>query len=405
MSSLATSRSDDLLNFDSDAFLSDPWPVYEHLRNEDPVFWSERSGAFFVSKYDHVLSALSDRRVTSAFALRISRRLFGRTILDSDGAAHRDLRKVFAPLFSASGVQRLRGEILIPAVDAVLESISARQDLGMTAEVDFMEEVAVAVPYAMITRLMGIPSEDAAWLRSRVSALSGAVEFPSTPLDFALKAKSELDDYLQQALARRREDGPMTLLDLLCPPGESIDPSALSTAVLFLAAGTETSVAAIGKIMYAILVHGIELSALSDDDYRARVIRETLRWEPPSHTLVRYAAKDLTIGGTAVPRRSAILLSLASANRDPDAFADPDNWLPDRSERRILSFSAGPHSCVGMQLALAEFDVLYQRLSARYRAARPCDPLTGIRPGLWRIRERGHIFRRPESLRICLQTA
>lgn len=401
MNSVATPGSEDLLDFSSDTFLSDPWPVYNHLRATDPVFWSPRAQAFFISKYNDVLSTLSDRRVTSAFALRISRRLFGRTLLDSEGRAHRELRNVIAPLFSSTGVQRLREEILVPAVEEVLDAIAAREDHCGTAEIDFME-VAVAVPYAMITRLMGLPSGDAAWLRSRVSALSGAVEFPSTPLVLAFEAKDELGEYLTRVVGERSEHQPLNLLDLLCPRGRPVDPSSLSTAILFLAAGTETSVAAIGKIMHAVLSHGVELAELADADYRNSVIRETLRWEPPSHTLVRYAAKDLTVAGVQIPRRSAILLSLASANRDADAFIDPDDWRPERSERRILSFSAGPHSCVGMQLALAEFDVFFERLCARYPSARPREQLSGIRAGLWRIRERGHIFRRPDTLRICL---
>lgn len=391
------------LDFSSDEFLADPWPIYQELRRADPVHWSEAFRAFLVTRFDDVLALLADRRVVSGFPMRSSRRLFGPTLLDADGPRHRDLRKIFLPLFAGASVKRLRTEILVPAVDQVLDSIVADMGSADHVEIEFMERVAVGVPYAMVTRLFGVPPRDAAWLRPRVLPLAGAIEFPATSLDMALAAKSELIEYLTDALDRRQDGARMPFLDLVFPRGEPVDMSLLGSATLFLLAGTETSVATIGKIMYALLVHNVELSALADADYRDQVVRETLRWEPPSHTILRYASTDMTIHGVDVPRRSALLLSLGSASRDEDAFADPDTWRPGRPDQRMLAFSSGPHTCLGIQLALAEFDTLFERLSLRFGGVRRAGSLDGIRPGFWRLRERGHVFRRPDHLRVRLE--
>lgn len=391
------------LDFSSDEFLADPWPIYKELRRADPVHWSEAFKAFLVTRCEDVLALLADRRVVSGFPMRSSRRLFGPTLLDADGPSHRELRKIFMPLFAGGSVKRLRTEILIPAVDQVLDSIAAEMGSADQVEIEFMERVAVGVPYAMVTRLFGLPPEDAIWLRPRVLPLAGAIEFPATSLDMAFAAKSELIDYLTDALANRQEDGRMPFLDLVFPPGEPVDNSLLGTAALFLLAGTETSVATIGKIMYAVLAHNVELSALADVEYRTQVVRETLRWEPPSHTILRYASTDMNIHGVDVPRRSALLLSLGSASRDEEAFSDPDTWRPGRPDQRMLAFSSGPHTCLGIQLALAEFDTLFERLSFRFGGVRRSGSLDGIRPGFWRLRERGHIFRRPDHLRVRLE--
>jgi cytochrome P450 len=400
---MSTAKTKTSLDFSSDEFLADPWPIYRELRKADPVHWSETFKAFLVTRCKDVVTLLADRRVVSGFPMRSSRRLFGPTLLDADGPSHRHLRKMFMPMFAGASVKRLRTEILGPAVDQVLDSIAAEMGSADQVDIDFMDKVAVGVPYAMVTRLFGLPPEDAAWLRPRVLPLAGAIEFPATSLDMALAAKSELIDYLTDVLAKRRPGGRATFLDLVFPPGEPPDKSLLGTATLFLLAGTETSVATIGKVMYAVVAHNVELSALADAEYRNQVIRETLRWEPPSHTILRYASTDMNIHGVDVPRRSALLLSLGSASRDEEAFSDPDTWCPGRPDQRLLAFSAGPHTCLGVQLALAEFDTLFERLSLRFAGIRRSGALDGIRPGFWRLRERGHIFRRPDHLRVRVQ--
>lgn len=388
------------LDFSSDEFLADPWPIYKELRREEPVHWSTAFSAFLVTRYEDVHALLSDRQVISGFPMRSSRRLFGRTLLDVDGPRHRDLRKLFMPLFAGGSVKRLRNEILIPAVDQVLDSIADEMGSAGEVDVEFMERIAVGVPYAMVTRLFGLPPEDAAWLRPRVLPLAGAIEFPATSLDAALTAKAELIDHLKNALANRQNGDRMPFLDLVFPPGQPVDEDLLGTATLFLLAGTETSVATIGKIMYAVLAHNVDLQALADPEYRTRVVRETLRWEPPSHTILRYASADLNIRGVDVPRRSALLLSLGSASRDERAFEDPDEWRPARNDQKMLAFSAGPHTCLGIQLALAEFDTLFERMSLRFGGVHRSGSLDGVRPGFWRLRERGHIFRRPDHLQV-----
>lgn len=369
---MQTPEIDYQLDFTSDAFLCDPWPTYRHLRQTAPVSWSERSSAFFVSKHEDVTAALVDKQFVSGFPLRASRRLFGRTGVDSDGPDHREFRKLFAPLFGPGAVRRLQSEILDPAVDDALNEVSSLLESKMWPPAEVIDCLAVRVPYGVITRLMGCPVDDAAWLRSHILPLSGAIEFPSGSLEAALIAKSELAVYLERLISDRGQvDGPLSILDVAVPRDAPADPVRLGRAILFFAAGTETSVTAIRKIFGALHEHGIDLGSLVDDALRRRVIRETLRWDPPSHTVVRYAARDLCLRGVQIPRRSAVLLSLASANRDEDAYVDPDRWWPNRRESRTLSFSAGSHSCIGMALALAEFDLLFQRVAATLRAARP----------------------------------
>ena len=96
------------LDFSSDEFLADPWPIYKELRRADPVHWSDAFRAFLVTRFEDVVELLTDRQVVSGFPMRSSRRLFGPTLLDADGPRHRELRKLFTPLFVGASVKRLR---------------------------------------------------------------------------------------------------------------------------------------------------------------------------------------------------------------------------------------------------------------------------------------------------------
>jgi cytochrome P450 len=394
--------SSDLIDFASDDFLDNPWPVYQKLREEQPVYWSTTSNAFFLSRYEDVFPALSDPNIASGFPLRTSRRIFGRTVLDTDGDEHRAFRKMFLPMFRGSGVRQLRSQIVEPAADAVIRTLLEQVDSDGLLRTDFMDSVATAVPYAMATRLLGVPLDDVEWLRPRVLLLAGAVEFPSTPLEDARAAKAELDEYFINHFSKLDKQRPDSLLNLIDRDPLIDDRHQLSLASLLLLGATETSVSAIGKILHTLLVHEIPFKQLEDSNYRENIVRETLRWEPPSHTVVRYTVRDTSIRGVDIPRRSAVLLSIASANRDDGAFASADQWLPDRKERRMLSFSAGPHSCLGMQLALAEFDVIFARLAQHFESGELLDRTNGVRRGLWRVRERGMIFRKMDSLPVTL---
>ncbi|MEO7193517.1 MAG: cytochrome P450 [Pseudonocardiaceae bacterium] len=376
----------ELLDFHSDGFRTDPWPVYRTLRSTEPVYWSAEARAFLLLKHADVADALVDHRLVTDFPMRTSRRLFGPTIMDTDGAKHRQLRRLFTPLFGGGAVRRLHVHLISSVVDQVLDTVDGHD------EVDFMRQIAVPVPYGVITRLLGLPPADAEWLRQRVVPLAGAIDFPSVPLETARVAKAELTDYLADLVADWPGGDRPTLVDLLIRhSAQPADPGLLSMVILFLLAGTETSVSTIGTIMHTLLRHGITPAALLDGDFRQAAVWETLRWEPPTHSILRYAAADIEIREVRIPRHSAVLLSLASGNRDDEAFTDPDTWRPGRRERKSLSFGAGPHACLGIHLALAEFDVLFERLATRY---------VNIRHSGQPARLYGHGFRRPDHLML-----
>jgi cytochrome P450 len=145
----------------------------------------------------------------------------------------------------------------------------------------------------------------------------------------------------------------------------------VSTCVLLLVAGHETTVNLIGNATLAMLRQPSQWAALAADASRAAVvIEETLRYDPPVQMIARFAADDLSVGGAQVCSGDVMFLLLAAAHRDPGEFDRPDVFDPDRDSLRHLGFGRGAHYCIGAPLARLEASVALSELTARFPQAR-----------------------------------
>jgi cytochrome P450 len=106
---------------------------------------------------------------------------------------------------------------------------------------------------------------------------------------------------------------------------------------------------------------------------------------------LRFAATDVELGGVPIPRAAAVQVCLASANRDPDLYPDPDRFDHTRPNRPSLAFGAGRHVCLGMGLAQAELTIVLEALVERVAELRPVGPIPAVR---------GRGFRSAAGLRL-----
>jgi cytochrome P450 len=372
-----------------DAFLSDPWPVYARLRARGSVHWSPETSTFVVVGHEAVARGLLDPAFTSRSPAPGNRNLFGLGFFDTDGPTHRTLRRAVAPVFGARAVRQHAVRAITPAVERALD------DATREAEVDFVERVAAQVPYSVMADVLGVPDAATGWLRARVRPLAAMLEFPPGDPDEALDALAQLEERLAADATRAGADRRTVLGALAAGPG--VGTEALRAAIFLLVAGTETSVCAIANVMACLLAHPAALRRVWEDPALVgAAVRETLRWEPSTHSVLRFARREARLAGVAVPRHSAVVFSVAAANRDEAAFADPDRWDPDRwdpdrAPARSLTFGAGPHTCLGLHLAQREFEILFARLRERVAAIEAAGEPPAIR---------GHSFRGPEPLLV-----
>jgi len=292
-----------------------------------------------------------------------------------DPPDHTRLRKLVSKAFAPKVVNALQPDIN-ELVDGLLDRIAEK------GRFDVVEDFAYPLPVAVICRLLGVPLEDGPQFSHASALLAQSLDpfvtftgAPSDGLQERLQAGTWLREYLHGLIERRRSQPGDDLMSGLVAVEESGDQltedEIISTCMLLLVAGHETTVNLIGNAILAMLRQPLQWAALGADATRApAVIEEILRFDPPVQMVGRIAADDMTIGGIEVPAGDLMMLLLAAAHRDPAEFDRPDTFDPDRRTLRHLDFGRGAHYCLGAPLARLEAGVALSAVTARFPNAR-----------------------------------
>ena len=173
------------------------------------------------------------------------------------------------------------------------------------------------------------------------------------------------------------------------------DAEAVSNAAVVMFGGIETTAAMILNALWFLLRDdAARRDVLADPTLVAAVVEESLRLEPAAAVVDRYARRDVELGGVSIAAGDLVVVSLAGANRDPAAFAEPDRFVVGRPDgNRHVAFAAGPHVCIGMDLARLETVTAVRALLARHpdiRLAAEAPPPVGL------------VFRKPATMPVVL---
>lgn len=233
---------------------------------------------------------------------------------------------------------------------------------------DLIGEFALPVPLAIIGRILGVPEEDEAkfgrWAktfssissRNPILMLPSILRFMGYPRALIAKRRAAPKDDLITALLKAREGN-----------DQLSDDEIVAMVVLLLTAGHETTVNLIGSGVLALLQHPDQLLRLREEPALIKsAIEELVRFVVPAETATeRYAAEDVVIAGTTIPKGELVLAVVASANRDPKQFDKPDVLNIARENNRHLSFGQGIHYCLGAPLSRLEGQIAIGTLIKR----------------------------------------
>lgn len=378
----------------SDEVLQDPYPTYARLHEEGPLHYLDVGGKWAVwSVFSHAecSSIAKDPRCSAKRAqqmllpLPLSRqsefselaRMLSLWLIFMDPPEHTRLRKLLNKGFSPSVVDSLR-----PQVEDIVERMLKPLERG--SEVELMRQFANPLPVRIILEMLGIPQELHAtfvdWSRA-IAVFRGSPDRTVEHARAAQDALISLTDFFRKTVAERRRNKGNDLISLLIDieeEGEVLTEEELyaqCTALLF--AGHETTRNLIGNGMYTLLRHPREAAELRDNPEMIRsAVEEVLRYESPVQFTARVLKEDIEICGQYIPKKWTILCMLGAANRDPKQFEEPNQLNLKRLNNQHLAFSAGPHFCIGSQLARLEAQVALSNLLRRF----PEMKLIGPRP-------------------------
>jgi cytochrome P450 len=364
---------------------SDPWPLYADLRHRAPIHRNEL-GFWVVSRHADCLSILRDRRVSSN-SMNVANEGLPRGIRRRDGddsamaAAmvemrpflfrdppdHTRLRGLVSKAFTPKVVEALRSRTQQIVDELLDEAVEA-------GEVDLVESLAHPLPVRVICDLLGVPVEDQAlftvWSAALARGLDPDFLLTQEVMDARAEAVIQFSQYFFGLLADRKANPGDDLLSRLAVAEEDgamlSEAEMLSTCILLLVAGHETTVNLIAGGTLALLHHPDELERFRRDPSVHRSgIEEMLRFVSPVQLTGRVCMEDLELGGVQFRAGEFVMVLLASGNRDADQFPEPDRFDVARSPNNHLGFGFGIHHCLGAPLARMEAQVALASLVAR----------------------------------------
>jgi len=370
--------------FDPD-FRADPYPTYRRLREEDPVHTSIL-GPKVLTRYEHCSAIVRDHRtgtdetksnVYAEWLAQGNEPLMrdennSAPFLMLDPPDHTRLRGLVSKAFTPKVVEGLRPRAQ-ELVDGLIDAVIATG----TGTMDLIADVAYPLPVTIISEMLGVPTEDhetfQGWSRELARALDPDIVLPPEVLEARMRASEEFSEYFRGLITKRRAEPRDDLLSALVAAEEQGDRLSegelVSTLMLLLIAGHETTVNLIGNGVLALLRNRAQFEKLAADPSLAKsATEEVLRYDAPVQMTMRVAHEDLQFGDFTMPKGDMAILMLAAANRDPEAFDDAETFDITRDDARHLSFSSGIHFCLGASLARLEGQVALATLARRLPA-------------------------------------
>ncbi|MET8205908.1 cytochrome P450 [Streptomyces sp. NPDC005373] len=385
-----------LPGFLSSEVAADPDAFYRRLRAEAPVHWDDGFQGYLISKHADVGFAYRNPLFSTQNYEVSLQPVFGRSMLQMDGAEHSRKKALVTPYFRGKGLQKWAPVIarnIATILDRSVASASAHIARGFQPgdTVDLLADFGYYLPVYVITDMLGLPHSDYDrffdWYSRHVAFLGNLARDPEID-ERGRQATKELWEYLAPVVEDRRSNLGDDLISGLITAeidGERLEDLEILTHITqLLNAGSETTGKALAS-MFAYLLRERELFEEVRDD-RSQVIpavSESLRISPPSQMNGRKTTQDVEIQGLRLPAGASVMLLMASANRDEERFSDPDTFDFHRTDLDhektftaagdTFAFGSGRHFCLGAMLAKSELEMASNVLLDRFPDMRLAD--------------------------------
>lgn len=367
-------RDDNVVVTDADPFsrefLADPYPRHEEMREAAPVVFLDKYNVWSVWRYEHVHAVLSDwQTYCSGAGVGISN--FHKEgnwrppslLLETDPPMHTRARAVMSRVLSPAALRRLRDGFYQDAV-RMLELLLDRGTF------DAIDDLGIPYPLKVFPDAVGLAPDE----RENLLAYG----------DMAFNTMGPKNEFYNAAMARASEviswitgrcqrealspDGLGADVYKAADAGEVTHEEAALLVRSFLTAGVDTTVNALGNVIYCFAQNPGEWQRLREDPTRVRsAFEEVMRAESPFQAFFRTTTRKVEIGGVSIDEDEKIYISCGAANRDPRRWENPDKFDIARKTTGHVGFGAGIHGCVGQMIARLEVEMMLTAMVERVR--------------------------------------
>jgi cytochrome P450 len=346
------------------AVQDDPYPYYERLRREAPVYHVAERGLWVISRWDDCVAVLTNPGQWSSargnFINDLPERM-GVTMATTDPPRHTQLRHLVEKVFTLTRIEHL--EPLIRATTR--ELIDAFAERG---ECEFVGAFASSLTTSLMGYLFGVPAADhaqlRAWLAKALYTTEGSAPGQPPP-EFQM-----IFGYIA-ALVRERRANPQedltSALTMVEEGGAKLsDMEIVITVGTMIAAAIQSTNMQLGNILVALAQHPEQRATVrANPALIPGMLEEAVRWDPALQGLLRTAVEERGIAGTAIPAGASVFVSFASANRDENQFVSAAAFDMHRVIEQHLGYGWGPHLCIGRPLARLGMRIAYEELLPR----------------------------------------
>jgi cytochrome P450 len=379
------------LDFFSSAFKKNAYEIYKRLRNDRPLFSIETESGqkrWIVTCYEDAMEVLKSKAIVKSY-----KNVFGEgmnfsdqgkalseNMLFSDPPTHTRLRKLVTKAFTPRMISSLEGQIQ-SFTDTLIQNMKTQK-----APIDAIKTFAFTLPLKVMSFMLGIPDTDQEKFNDWSNQIVASANDPRK-VEASGESIQAFITYIKELIQDKREHPDQRLISQLIEARDEGDQLSegelIATVFLLIVAGYETTVNLIGNGLLLLLQHPEKLAWLRNNPDRIEnAVEEFLRYSGPVEmSTVRFAAEDMELSGEQIKKGDAIFISLASINRDPEIFENPDELDLERDASPHMAFGKGIHYCLGAPLARLEAKIAFRSLLEKFETISPAIPLEDMR---WR---------------------
>lgn len=348
-----------------DTHSGDPWPLYNWLREEAPVYWDPINELWCVSRYDDIVAVAKNPKDFWSTEGNVPKMPADPSFINLDGKAHRDRRKLISALFQPKAIAKMEDHVR-EVVDSLIDEVIEQ------GHCEFVHDIAAPLPVKLIGEMTGI---DAQWHPFVLEWLDEFVKGGNGPDHVTMEVNEAFINFgalHMEMVDERREEPKDDLLSIWVHAeidGVPLDEDQLLFEhTMIMIGGSETSRNAMSGGVLSLAEHPEQRDFLAENpQWCTNAMEEATRWVTPFVRMSRTATRDCDLVGTPVRKGDEVIMLYPPANRDPRRWTDPETFdvRRDFKKTKNLAFGFGHHFCIGAWLARLEGQVVFEQMLKR----------------------------------------